>query len=158
MGNHLGNWSRIHEKANHISQMTEVSQSPMASCTGFRIRYRRKTARTKSLITISIRYGLILLDAMGIFRESGCLASSSLHRLLQISAFYMLFLFVYWSLCVSSDHVIIWKRIFTWPFLDQHNHHDQVLDFPAVVSIHSILRLFYPPISDFLYSVTIKIR
>lgn len=78
MGNHLGNWSRIQETANQISQITEVSHNPRASCTGFKSLYRRKTARMTSLATMTIRYGLILLEAMGTFRESGCLASSIL--------------------------------------------------------------------------------
>lgn len=78
MGNHLGNWSRIQETANQISQMMEVSHRPMASGTGCRIRYRRKKARTTRRSTMTMRYGFTLLDAMDTFLDSGCLASSFL--------------------------------------------------------------------------------
>uniref|UniRef100_A0A0A9E3A0 CesA12 n=1 Tax=Arundo donax TaxID=35708 RepID=A0A0A9E3A0_ARUDO len=62
--------------ANQISQMMEVSHRPMASGTGCRIRYRRKKARTTRRSTMTIRYGLTLLDAIDTFLDSGCLASS----------------------------------------------------------------------------------
>ena len=74
----MGNWSRIQEMANQISQMMETSHSPMASGTGCRIRYRRKKASTTRRTTITIRYGFTLLDAIDTFLDSGCLASSFL--------------------------------------------------------------------------------
>lgn len=94
MGNHLGNWSRIHDSANHISHITEINHKGYASFAGVKIRNRKKKQRMTSLITITMRYGLIKLEDIGTLRHNGCLASAKLlgdrRTLVPVKIFYAL--------------------------------------------------------------------
>jgi hypothetical protein len=78
MGNHLGNWSTIQDKESHISQTTEIIHKANASCTGVVMRKWKKKTRTTRRMTMTMRYGLIKLEAIGTLRHNGCLDSANL--------------------------------------------------------------------------------
>lgn len=84
IGHHLGNWSSTQEKANQISQMTEVSHSPKALSTGCVTRYWKKKARMMRRMMITNLYDVSWVFGIGITLESGCEASTDLHCLVSL--------------------------------------------------------------------------